>query len=41
VRRVGDQEWLVTYDPAAEPAPESRHVMLTRFSTGADFVLER
>jgi hypothetical protein len=39
--RTGRLEWEVTLDPAGEPAPQPDEVLLTRFSTGADFALER
>jgi hypothetical protein len=41
VRSAGDRAWVITCDPSVEPAPEPNEVTLTRFSTGAEFVLER
>ena len=34
---TGDRSWEVVVDPAAAPADEPKEVVLTRFSTGADF----
>jgi hypothetical protein len=39
VEPVGDLRWSITVDPDAEPATEPAEVTLTKFSTGADFVL--
>jgi hypothetical protein len=40
VAEVGERSWEVVVDPAATPAPEPAEVVLTRFSTGADFTFE-
>ncbi|HZN13111.1 MAG TPA: hypothetical protein VFB78_02495 [Acidimicrobiales bacterium] len=39
VERRGDREWFISV--GTEPAKEPAEVTLTRFSTGAEFVLER
>ena len=37
VAAIGQRAWEVVVDPAAAPAEEPSEVLLTRFSTGADF----
>jgi hypothetical protein len=37
VGTAGDRSWDVVVDPGAAPADEPKEVVLTRFSTGADF----
>jgi hypothetical protein len=41
VSQAGPRRWIVRCDPDTPAAPEPSTVTLTRFSTGAEFVLER
>lgn len=41
VERTGEATWRIWDDPTAEPAPDPEAVVLTEFSTGAQFSFQR
>ncbi len=41
VERTAESTWRIWDDPSAEPAPNPEAVVLTEFSTGADFSFQR